>query len=71
MNGKPNWMKNLVGAAAVCIAACHSMAAFSAGITGAGSTFVYPLLLKWAATYHTKTGQEVTFQPTGSGNGVW
>ncbi|SAK72079.1 ABC phosphate transporter, periplasmic ligand binding protein [Caballeronia pedi] len=62
--------KRLLVAVVFCVSACHAVAAFSAEITGAGSTFVYPLLLKWAATYHTKTGQRVDYQPTGSGNGV-
>lgn len=39
-------------------------------ITGAGSTFVYPLMSKWAATYYARTGQQVNYQPTGSGNGI-
>ncbi|GJG94412.1 phosphate ABC transporter substrate-binding protein PstS [Cupriavidus pauculus] len=43
----------------------------SAGdVTGAGSTFVYPLMSKWAATYYAKTGQQVNYQPVGSGNGI-
>lgn len=70
MNGSAMSLKRLFAAALVCAAACHVSAALSADISGAGSTFVYPLLLKWAATYHTKTGQEVNYQPTGSGNGV-
>ncbi|PLQ00853.1 phosphate ABC transporter substrate-binding protein PstS [Cupriavidus pauculus] len=39
-------------------------------VTGAGSTFVYPLMSKWAATYYAKTGQQVNYQPVGSGNGI-
>lgn len=39
-------------------------------ITGAGSTFVYPLMSKWAATYYARTGHQVNYQPTGSGNGI-
>ncbi len=41
-----------------------------AEVTGAGSTFVYPLMSKWAATYYAKTGQQVNYQPVGSGNGI-
>jgi phosphate transport system substrate-binding protein len=62
--------KNLLRAIVFCAAACHAIASFSAEVSGAGSTFVYPLLLKWAATYYTKTGQRVEYVPTGSGNGV-
>lgn len=39
-------------------------------ITGAGSTFVYPLMSKWAATYYARTGQQVNYHPIGSGNGI-
>lgn len=51
-------------------AICHAASALSVEISGAGSSFVYPLLLKWAATYHAKTGQRIDYLPTGSGNGV-
>jgi phosphate transport system substrate-binding protein len=70
MNKKPTGSRRLLLAVAFCLATCHAVIAFSAEISGAGSTFVYPLLLKWADTYHTKTGQRVAYQPTGSGNGV-
>ena len=36
-------------------------------ITGAGSSFIYPVLSKWAATYHKKIGVEINYQPIGSG----
>jgi len=39
-------------------------------VTGAGSTFVYPLMSKWAATYYAKTGHQINYQPVGSGNGI-
>lgn len=38
--------------------------------TGAGSTFVSPILLKWAADYRAKTGHVVNYQPIGSGGGI-
>ncbi|MHA7683124.1 phosphate ABC transporter substrate-binding protein PstS [Cupriavidus sp. PET2-C1] len=53
-----------------CLLAGSALSAHAGDITGAGSTFVYPLLVKWAATYYTKTGLEVNYQPTGSGNGI-
>lgn len=70
MNRTLTGSMRVLRAIAFCAAVSHAVIAFSAGISGAGSTFVYPLLLKWAATYHTKTGQRVDYQPTGSGNGV-
>ena len=43
---------------------------FSAEITGAGSTFVYPILSKWSTTYSTKTGNKINYQSIGSGGGI-
>jgi len=39
-------------------------------ITGAGSTWVYPLVAKWAAAYKDKTGVEVNYASIGSGGGI-
>jgi phosphate transport system substrate-binding protein len=39
-------------------------------ITGAGSTWVYPLVAKWAAAYKDKTGTEVNYASIGSGGGI-
>ena len=47
-----------------------AVSAFAGDVTGAGSTFVYPLMAKWAATYHARTGQQIDYQPIGSGNGI-
>jgi len=43
---------------------------FAAEITGAGSTFVYPILSKWSTTYSTKTGNKINYQSIGSGGGI-
>ena len=42
----------------------------AAEITGAGSTFVYPVLSKWSTTYSGKTGNKVNYQSIGSGGGI-
>jgi phosphate transport system substrate-binding protein len=39
-------------------------------ITGAGSTFVFPILSKWSADYGAKTGTTVAYQSIGSGAGI-
>lgn len=39
-------------------------------ITGAGSTWVYPLIANWAATYRRQTGVQVNYQSIGSGGGI-
>jgi phosphate transport system substrate-binding protein len=38
--------------------------------TGAGSTFVSPVMAKWIDIYKAKTGNTVNYQPVGSGIGV-
>lgn len=47
-----------------------SFSANAGDIAGSGSTFVYPLMAKWAATYYVKTGHQINYQPIGSGNGI-
>ena len=42
----------------------------AADITGAGSTFVFPILAKWAADYNVKTGDKINYQSIGSGGGL-
>lgn len=42
----------------------------AAEITGAGSTFVNPVLSKWAEAYKQKTGTSVNYQSIGSGGGI-
>src|SRR5882757_1902125 len=39
-------------------------------ITGAGSTFVFPILSKWSGEYSAKTGAKLDYQPIGSGRGI-
>jgi phosphate transport system substrate-binding protein len=42
----------------------------AADITGAGATFIYPLLSKWSADYNNATGTKVNYQSIGSGGGI-
>jgi phosphate transport system substrate-binding protein len=42
----------------------------AAETTGAGSTFVFPILEKWAAEYEAKTGDKISYQSNGSGAGI-
>ena len=42
----------------------------SATITGAGASFVYPLMSKWSADYAKATGNKVNYQSIGSGGGI-
>ena len=41
-----------------------------ADVTGAGSTFAYPLYSRWASDYAAKAGVKVNYQPIGSGGGI-
>lgn len=47
-----------------------SASAVGTDITGAGSTFVYPILAKWSADYNTETGNQINYQSIGSGAGL-
>jgi phosphate transport system substrate-binding protein len=42
----------------------------AAQITGAGSTFVYPVLSAWASDYSGQAGTNVNYQSIGSGGGI-
>jgi phosphate transport system substrate-binding protein len=39
-------------------------------VLGAGSTFVYPVLAKWAEAYEAVTGVKIDYQAVGSGVGI-
>ncbi|WP_233799830.1 phosphate ABC transporter substrate-binding protein PstS [Paraburkholderia sp. HP33-1] len=52
------------------VAATIAVAAHAADITGAGSTFVYPVLWKWAADYNHASGNKVNYESIGSGAGI-
>ena len=45
-------------------------AAAAVQITGAGSTFVYPVLSAWSADYRKQTGAAINYQSIGSGGGI-
>lgn len=42
----------------------------AADITGAGATFIFPLISKWSADYNAATGSKVNYQSIGSGGGI-
>lgn len=47
-----------------------AMTCSAADITGAGSTFVFPVLSKWSADYKPKKGVGINYQSIGSGGGI-
>ena len=67
-----------VAAAALLAAACSNgsnnstegSAASGGQVTGAGSTFVYPVLSAWAADYRQQSGTSINYQSIGSGGGI-
>ena len=42
----------------------------AADISGAGASFIYPLVSKWSADYNAATGARVNYQSIGSGGGI-
>ena len=56
--------------AALCATLGLADAAYATTITGAGSTFVYPVLSRWASDYKKAAGDEINYQSIGSGGGI-
>ncbi|MBP8741854.1 MAG: phosphate ABC transporter substrate-binding protein PstS [Pseudoxanthomonas sp.] len=42
----------------------------SAQISGAGASFIYPLVSKWSADYNATSGHKINYQSIGSGGGI-
>ena len=60
----------LVALLAACGSKSGNSTQSSAGVTGAGSTFVYPVLSAWAADYRKQGGADINYQSIGSGGGI-
>ena len=56
--------------AVLALAAAFTGNAAAADITGAGATFVYPVMSKWSADYSATTGNKINYQSIGSGGGI-
>jgi phosphate transport system substrate-binding protein len=61
-----NFLKTLVAAGLV----AGVTSAHAADVTGAGSSFIFPVLSKWADAYKKETGSGVNYQSIGSGAGI-
>jgi len=58
-------------AAAIALAAIGFVAsAQAADVTGAGASFVFPVMSKWSSDYRKATGKQVNYQSIGSGGGI-
>jgi phosphate transport system substrate-binding protein len=60
----------LAAAGVIAAVALAAPIAIADEITGAGSTFVYPILAKWADAYKKATGLGLNYQSIGSGGGI-
>jgi phosphate transport system substrate-binding protein len=57
-------------ALAAAIGAIPALPVAAAEISGAGSTFVYPVLAKWAEAFKAASGDSLNYQSIGSGGGI-
>lgn len=56
--------------ALIAIAAVLGTSAQAAEVTGAGASFVFPIMSKWSADYNVATGHRINYQSIGSGGGI-
>jgi len=56
--------------AVLAVASTLCTGVYAAQLTGAGSTWVYPLVAKWSAAYTKVAGVQVNYQSIGSGGGI-
>ncbi len=59
-----------IGIAATAIGLSLTGASMAATISGAGSSFIYPVFAKWGAAYQQATGDALNYQSIGSGGGI-
>lgn len=55
---------------ALAILASIGLDARAAEVTGAGASFVYPAMSRWAADYASSSGHRINYQSIGSGGGI-
>jgi phosphate transport system substrate-binding protein len=57
-------------AVAIALAIGFATNAQAADVTGAGASFIYPVMSKWSADYAKASGKQVNYQSIGSGGGI-
>ena len=57
-------------ATALVLAGTFAFNASANDVTGAGASFVYPVMSKWSSDYAAATGKKVNYQSIGSGGGI-
>jgi phosphate transport system substrate-binding protein len=63
-------IKTAVFGTAIALALSFAELAYAVDITGAGSTFAFPILAKWADAYKKETNNSLNYQSIGSGGGI-
>ncbi len=63
-------LKQVLIAITAASAFAYTAASFATDITGAGSTFIYPIAAKWAEAYKAQSGTSMNYQSIGSGGGI-
>jgi phosphate transport system substrate-binding protein len=63
-------LARLFAAALLMLGSAAAVPVHGAEISGAGSTFVFPVLSKWAEAYKRATGITINYQSIGSGAGI-
>src|ERR1700677_2314549 len=63
-------LARLARVAAFAVCGALATVAEAADISGAGSTFAYPIFAKWADAYKKDTGNGLNYQSIGSGGGI-
>jgi phosphate transport system substrate-binding protein len=72
---KPTVLRASAALASLAVAtgmlSCKSSANGSTVLSGAGSTFIYPVMTRWVADYtHAHPGVQINYQSIGSGGGI-
>lgn len=62
--------RRIVASFAALLVAGASASAHAQDLTGAGSSFAYPIYSKWADAYAARTGVKINYQSIGSGGGI-
>jgi phosphate transport system substrate-binding protein len=71
LSRRPPVLKSIhVRIATLALAAAFVANAQAADVTGAGASFVYPVMSKWSADYAKAAGKRVNYQSIGSGGGI-
>jgi len=57
-------------AIATILAIGFASSAQAADVTGAGASFIYPVMSRWSADYSKASGKQINYQSIGSGGGI-